>query len=97
MINIDWSKMITVAMKDQQATEQLLANVQAETARLRAIADTTIAPLQDAVELDEATETEAAMLREWKRYRIALNRITDQAGYPSDIEWPLQPVDGRSL
>ncbi|AXM95949.1 tail fiber assembly protein [Pseudomonas plecoglossicida] len=32
-------------------------------------------------DLDEATEAEIASLIEWKRYRVALNRITEQLGY----------------
>ncbi|WP_122859766.1 tail fiber assembly protein, partial [Pseudomonas viridiflava] len=75
MSNIDWSKLITVAMKQEQAAKQRLANVVAEIARLRKIADYTIAPLQDAVDIDEATPEEAAALTKWKKYRIALNRI----------------------
>lgn len=49
-----------------------------------------IAPLQDAVDLDDATEEESALLKDWKRYRVALNRIQDQQGYPEDISWPEQ-------
>lgn len=63
-----------------------------EAARLRAIADAAIAPLQDAVDLEEATELEAAMLKDWKRYRVALNRLPDQVGYPTDITWPALPA-----
>jgi hypothetical protein len=50
-----------------------------------------IAPLQDAVDLNKATAQEEAALARWKEYRIALNRIEDQDGFPSDIEWPVQP------
>jgi hypothetical protein len=50
-----------------------------------------IAPLQDAHDLGESTETEESLLISWKRYRIALNRIEQQAGYPADIDWPLSP------
>ncbi|CAI3806596.1 hypothetical protein GLGCALEP_04266 [Pseudomonas sp. MM221] len=70
----------------------LLDEAQTESARLRKIADETIAPLQDAVELDEATEAEAALLKEWKRYRVALSRLPEQEGYPSDIDWPAPPA-----
>lgn len=50
-----------------------------------------IAPLQDAVDLDEATDAEIALLKKWKQYRVALNRIQDQAGYPAEITWPAAP------
>ncbi len=66
--------------------------VQAETARLRLIADAAIAPLQDAVDLEEATDAEMALLKEWKRYRLALNRLSEQPGYPNSIDWPSPPA-----
>ncbi|MFY1031822.1 tail fiber assembly protein [Pseudomonas asiatica] len=69
-----------------------LVVVQAEIARLRAIADAAVTPLQDAVDLDEATDAEAALLKEWKRYRVALNRLPEQEGYPAEISWPAPPA-----
>lgn len=63
-----------------------------ESARLRAIADAAIAPLQDAVDLEEATELETALLKEWKRFRVTLSRLPDQEGYPNDITWPALPA-----
>ncbi|MBV1813460.1 tail fiber assembly protein [Pseudomonas viridiflava] len=92
MSNIDWSKLITAAMKKEQAARQHLADVMAEGARLRKIADYTIAPLQDAVDVDDATPEEAAALTKWKKYRIALNRIPAQPGYFEVIDWPLMPT-----
>lgn len=89
---IDWSQMVTAEQKAQAAAEQLLAQVAAEVAQRRAIADAAIAPLQDAADLDEATEAEVALLKDWKRYRIALNRLPDQAGYPASIDWPVPPA-----
>lgn len=92
MSNIDWSQMVTAEMKAEQAAAQHLAQVQAEIARLRKIADDAIAPLQDAVDLEEATETEVSTLKEWKRFRVALNRLPDQEGYPIEIDWPAPPA-----
>ncbi|WP_274093883.1 tail fiber assembly protein [Pseudomonas guariconensis] len=89
---IDWSQVITAEMKQASAAAELLASAQIETARLREIADGAIAPLQDAVDLDEATDAEAALLKEWKRYRVALNRLPDQPGYPNEITWPVPPA-----
>lgn len=52
-------------------------------------ANRTIAPLQDAVDISIATDTEIARLAEWKRYRVALSRIdTNEA---PGIEWPIRP------
>ncbi|WP_287167808.1 tail fiber assembly protein [Pseudomonas sp.] len=89
---IDWSQAITAEAKAQAAADQLLATVTADLAQRRAVADAAIAPLQDAVELEEATEAEAALLMEWKRYRVALSRLPDQEGYPNEIDWPAQPA-----
>lgn len=59
---------------------------------LLAIATARIAPLQDAVDLDQATAAEIALLKKWKQYRVALNRIQDQAGFPASVDWPIAPV-----
>jgi len=89
---IDWSQVVTAESKAQAAADQLIAAVVADLAQRRAAADTAIAPLQDAVDLDEATELEAAALKQWKRYRVALNRLPDQPGYPATIDWPAPPA-----
>jgi len=48
-----------------------------------------IAYLQDAVDIDVATDEENTALTEWKKYRVQLNRI-DVTTSP-DIDWPMQP------
>lgn len=53
------------------------------------VANRTIAPLQDAVDIGIATDDETIRLSEWKRYRVALSRI-DISKAP-DIEWPKNP------
>lgn len=50
-----------------------------------------IAPLQDAVDLEQATAEEAERLRAWKAYRVALLRLEGKEGYPLLVEWPEQP------
>ncbi len=64
---------------------------QAERQRMALLrhANESIALLQDAVDLDIATEAEKAALLEWKKYRIMLNRVN--ISLVSDIEWPEQP------
>lgn len=49
-----------------------------------------IAPLQDAVDVGMATDAEAALLTEWKKYRVLLNRV-DVSAAP-DISWPEAPA-----
>ncbi|QHJ76927.1 MAG: hypothetical protein [Bacteriophage sp.] len=58
---------------------------------LLAMATDKIAPLQDAVDLDMATDEEVASLKEWKKYRVQLSRVEQQAGFPADMEWPKSP------
>lgn len=58
-------------------------------AALMAEATVVIAPLQDAVDLDEATDEEIALLKEWKKYRVTLNRIDPETA--PDIVWPVKP------
>ncbi|EQA1407893.1 tail fiber assembly protein, partial [Escherichia coli] len=48
------------------------------------------APLQDAADLEIATEGETSLLEAWKKYRVLLNRV-DTSTAP-DIEWPASPV-----
>ena len=91
-MNIDWSQLITKAMKDAAIAHQILADVLAENAKLRDIADTAIAPLQDAVDIDDASEAEIVLLKAWKKYRVALNRLPEQPGYPATIDWPVAPA-----
>ncbi|MGM3175048.1 tail fiber assembly protein [Dickeya lacustris] len=49
-----------------------------------------LAVLQDAVDLNIATEQETAALKAWKTYRVLLNRI-DVSSAPN-IDWPIMPA-----
>jgi len=53
------------------------------------IATREINPLQDAVDLDEATAAETALLKKWKQYRVAVNRINL---YDESPAWPDRPA-----
>ncbi|KIU47543.1 tail fiber protein [Pseudomonas putida] len=57
---------------------------------LMAVATARMAPLQDAVDLGEATASEEAVMLSWKRYRVALNRIELQPEFPI-VDWPASP------
>lgn len=91
-MNIDWSQLVTKAMKDAAALEQKAAIASAEVGRLRKIADQAVSDLQDAVDTDEASDDDVALLKEWKKYRVALSKIAAQTGYPIDIDWPVAPA-----
>lgn len=49
-----------------------------------------MAPLQDAVAIGMATDAESALLTEWQKYRVLLNRV-DVSKAP-DITWPVSPA-----
>lgn len=48
-------------------------------------------PLQDAIDINAATEEELALLNQWKQYRVELNRIDQQDGFPHQVVWPVSP------
>jgi len=72
---------------------QLAAAAIGKRDRLLTDATLAMAPLQDAVELDAATRTEIALLKQWKQYRVAVNRVPDQDGWPREIVWPEKPFN----
>jgi len=53
-------------------------------------ANNAIAPLQDAVDINIATDEEVTRLAEWKKYRVLLSRVNMQNA--PDIEWPTKPA-----
>lgn len=71
--------------------EQIKQQTLTQRDSLLAMASEKIAPLQDAVDLDMATDEEVASLKEWKKYRVQLNRVEQQSGFPNQIEWPEMP------
>ncbi|EIL9419353.1 tail fiber assembly protein [Salmonella enterica] len=54
--------------------------------RLLQIASEKIAPLQDAVDLGEATDKEKASLLAWRKYRVLVNRVDT-----TNPDWPQKP------
>ncbi|MNJ30611.1 Caudovirales tail fiber assembly protein [compost metagenome] len=71
--------------------EELTVMASGERSRLMALATVEIAPLQDAVDVGDATPEEEARLVTWKQYRIAVSRTTQQPGWPTDVDWPESP------
>ncbi len=68
-------------------TDEIIAKVE----ELILLATSKIAPLQDAVDLGIATDAETASLIAWKTFRVLVNRVTSQTGYPKNIDWPQTP------
>ncbi|TDL54693.1 tail fiber assembly protein [Pantoea ananatis] len=75
-------------LKSQKVDQvQFAAQMKAE---LMAGATKQIDPLQDAIDLDMATDEEKMQLTAWRKYRVLLNRV-DTFTAP-DITWPSIPV-----
>ncbi|MDT6921597.1 tail fiber assembly protein [Pseudomonas atacamensis] len=72
----------------QPSPAELVANNTAVRDSLLQLAARAIAPLQYAVDLEDATPVEAAQLKKWKQYSVAVNRV-DLA--LADPNWPVQP------
>lgn len=69
--------------------EDMVAQAEQQKANLIAEASQTISILQDAVDLDMATDDEKNELTAWKKYRVLLSRI-DTSKAPN-IAWPEIP------
>ncbi|EBP0012779.1 tail fiber assembly protein [Salmonella enterica] len=67
-------------------TAARLREAEGTKSRLLQMASGKIAPLQDAVDLDEATDKEKASLLAWRKYRVLVNRVDT-----SNPDWPEQP------
>ncbi|PHM21971.1 tail fiber assembly protein [Xenorhabdus ehlersii] len=69
--------------------EELRQQAEQQKSSLRQQADMAITPLQDAVDLDMATDAEKSALTEWRKYRVLLNRVDCSAA--PNIDWPKAP------
>lgn len=72
-----------------------LAAQKATATRKRALllqyASSQVNALQDAVDLEIATEAEAKTLKSWKTYRVLLNRVDTVGAVPAESDWPVSP------
>ncbi|MCE9902514.1 tail fiber assembly protein [Hafnia paralvei] len=68
---------------------ELIAQAEETRGQLMAKANQKITPLQDALDLNMATDEELAQLKAWKTYRVLLNRV-DTSTAP-DVDWPVAP------
>jgi len=81
---------LTDEQVEKQRQEKIVAN-QMKKNQLMSQATQQIAILQDAVDLEMATEQEATDLPLWKKYRVLLSRV-DTSNAP-DVTWPEQPAN----
>ena len=105
MSNIDWSQLITKAMKDaaKQAAQLAAAKVELSARNTKALFQ--IARIQDRVdtigfgidigEANQEDEAEQAALlltlKAWKFYKFALGKVTVQPTWYQAPVWPVDP------
>lgn len=106
MIQIDWSKIITKAMKDAAVEAALLVAAKTELSARNTKALAQIARIQDRVDTlgygidaGEATEDDEAEqaallvnLKAWKAYKFALGKVTAQPTWYAAPVWPVEPA-----
>lgn len=105
-MNIDWSQLITKAMKDAVAQAAQLAAAKAELSGRNIKALVQIARIQEridtigfGIEAGEATKEDEAEqaalvinLKAWKGYKFALGKVTMQPTWYTAPVWPVEPV-----
>jgi len=103
---IDWSQLVTKAMKDAAARTAEMLAAKGALAQRNADAALRITRIEDriktlgyGIEADAASEEDeaeqAALLlsvKAWKGYKFALGKVTGQATWPAAPVWPLEPV-----
>lgn len=105
-MNIDWSQLITKAMKDAVAAAALLAQAKADLAARNTKAAAQILRIQDRIDTlgygidsgeataDDEAEQSALMvsIKAWKAYKFALGKVSGQATWPAAPVWPPEPA-----
>lgn len=105
-MNIDWTQLVTKAMKDSATQAAQLAAAKSLLASRNAQAVTQITRIQDRVDtiefgidIGEATaedEAEQAALllnlKAWKTYKFALGKVTVQPTWYQAPVWPAEPA-----
>jgi len=105
-MNIDWSQLVTKAMKDAAGQAEQLATARAELSARNNKALVQLARIQERVDtigfgidIGEATEEDEAEqaallmnLKAWKTYKFALGKVTVQPTWYAAPVWPVEPV-----
>jgi Caudovirales tail fibre assembly protein. len=83
---------VWVDMKQPELTpDELIAKAEVTKASILSEATQVISTLEDAVDLDIATEAEEVALVAWKKYRVLVRRVKTENA--PDIDWPEEPED----
>ena len=105
-MNIDWTQLITKAMKDAAVLAGLLVTAKSDLAARNAKCVAQIFRIQDRIDTlgygidsgeatpeDEAEQTALMInIKSWKAYKFALGKVTAQATWPAAPVWPVEPV-----
>lgn len=91
-INGHWQVIDGEIVKRELTPQEKITQTKRQRNQQLEIANQTIAPLQDAVDLKLATPQEQHRLLAWKRYRIELMRLDITQ---SDIVWPTVPQEEK--
>ena len=83
-MSIDWSQMKTVEQLETERLEQ--ATESARNQRDRLLTETDWVAVKH-------NELGAPIPQEWLDYRQALRDITEQSGFPDNVEWPTAPLN----
>jgi hypothetical protein len=88
-INGEWQYRDGIIVPRKYSNAELSENAERKKDVLISECSIDIMPLQDAVDLNIATEAEIAKLANWKKYRVELSRI--DTNLAPDIDWPTPP------
>ncbi|MEQ2019442.1 tail fiber assembly protein [Photorhabdus bodei] len=88
-INGHWMFDGVSIIKRIYSKKELVMQVENQKTILLIEATNKIAPLQDAIDLNIASDEEKTALLAWKKYRVILNRVDTLLA--ADIEWPELP------
>lgn len=86
IITPNGSEMPFLSQQPSPTKERYIEMAETRRTSLLSSAALKLAPLQDAVDLGEATDEEAAALNAWKKYRVMLMRVD-----ASNPQWPTPP------
>lgn len=105
-MNIDWTQLITKAMKDAALLAALLVAAKTDLAAHNAKCAAQISSIQDRIDTlgygidsgeatqeDEAEQTALMVnIKAWKAYKFALGKVTAQTTWPAAPVWPAEPA-----
>jgi len=89
IITIEQDRVLETQTKRQKTTEEIS---QEQSAKADTIRGERNQLLQDTDWIIiKSMETTVSDIDDWKAYRQQLRDITDQAGFPNDVNWPVKP------